>query len=72
VTLRPEAENRWLLVVQDNGIGIPGDIDIAHTNSLGLTLVHDLVSQLEGRVQVDRSQGTTFMIHFMATQPGRT
>ena len=29
VTLRPEAENRWLLVVQDNGIGIPSDIDIA-------------------------------------------
>jgi PAS domain S-box-containing protein len=71
VTLRPEAGNRWLLVVQDNGIGIPSDIDIAHTNSLGLTLVHDLVSQLEGSVQVDRSQGTTFTIHFIATQPGR-
>jgi two-component sensor histidine kinase len=70
VTLRPEAENRWLLVVRDNGIGIPSDIDIAHTNSLGLTLVHDLVSQLAGDVQVDRSQGTTFTIHFLAAQHG--
>jgi two-component system, sensor histidine kinase PdtaS len=72
VTLRPEAENRWLLVVRDNGIGIPSDIDIAHTNSLGLTLVHDLVSQLGGDVEVDRSQGTTFTIHFISTQPGGT
>ena len=70
VTLRPEAENRWLLVVQDNGIGIPSDIDIGQTNSLGLTLVHDLASQLEGSVQVDRSQGTMFTIHFLSAQTG--
>jgi two-component system CheB/CheR fusion protein len=66
VTLRPEAENRWLLVVQDNGIGLPSDIDIAQTDSLGLTLVHDLASQLEGSVRVDRSPGTTFTIHLIS------
>ena len=70
VTLRPEAENRWLLVVQDNGIGLPSDIDITNTNFLGLTLVHDLASQLEGSVQVDRSQGTMFTIHFLSAQTG--
>jgi two-component sensor histidine kinase len=70
VTLQPEAENRWLLVVQDNGIGIPGEIDITDTESLGLTLVHDLVSQLGGSVQMDRSQGTAFTIRFTsAAQP---
>jgi chemotaxis protein methyltransferase CheR len=68
VTLQPEAENHWLLVVQDNGLGLPSDIDITDTNSLGLTLVHDLASQLEGSVQVDRSQGTTFTIHFLSAQ----
>jgi two-component system, chemotaxis family, CheB/CheR fusion protein len=72
VTLQPEAENHWLLVVQDNGIGIPSDIDISDTNSLGLTLVHDLASQLEGSVQVDRSQGTIFTIHFLSAQTGGT
>jgi two-component system CheB/CheR fusion protein len=70
VTLRPEAENRWLLVVQDNGIGLPSDIRIAQTDSLGLTLVHDLASQLEGDVQVDRARGTTFTIHFVSAQSG--
>jgi chemotaxis protein methyltransferase CheR len=68
VTLQPEAQNRWLLVVQDNGIGLPSEIDIAHTNSVGLTLVHDLVSQLEGDVQVNRSRGTMFTIRFPSNQ----
>jgi two-component system CheB/CheR fusion protein len=68
VTLQPEAQNRWLLVVQDNGIGLPSEIDIAHTNSVGLTLVHDLVIQLEGDVQVNRSRGTTFTIRFTSNQ----
>jgi two-component system, chemotaxis family, CheB/CheR fusion protein len=63
VTLRPEAEDRWILRVQDNGIGIPPEIDIAHSDSLGLNLVHDLASQLGGSVELDRSQGTTFTIH---------
>jgi two-component system, chemotaxis family, CheB/CheR fusion protein len=71
VTLRPEAEDRWILRVQDNGIGIPPEIDIAHSDSLGLNLVHDLASQLGGRVELDRSQGTTFTIHFIPAQLGR-
>jgi two-component sensor histidine kinase len=70
VTLRPEAENRWLLVVQDNGIGLPSEIDITQPNSVGLSLVHDMVSQLEGNVQVDRSPGTTFTIQFSSAHPG--
>jgi two-component sensor histidine kinase len=70
VTLRPEAENRCLLVVQDNGIGIPSEVDIANAESLGLTPVHALVSQLGGSMRVDRSQGTTFTIHFTSPEPG--
>jgi two-component sensor histidine kinase len=70
VTLRPEAENRWLLVIQDDGIGLPSEIVIAQTNSVGLSLVHDVVSQLEGNVQVDRSPGTTFTIQFSSAHPG--
>ena len=68
VTLRPAVEHRWLLVVQDNGIGIPSDMDIAQTDSLDLTLVHDLVRQLKGSVQVDRAPETTFTIHFSSAQ----
>jgi two-component sensor histidine kinase len=71
VTLRPETGDRWLLRVQDNGVGIPQEIDIAHSGSLGLNLVHDLARQLRGRVELDRSQGTTFTIHFTPIQHRR-
>ena len=72
VSVRSEAENRWFLVVQDNGIGIPREIDIANTSSLGLSLVQDLVSQLGGSVQLDRSQGTTFRISFQPAGLGKS
>ena len=44
------------------------DLDIGQTHSLGLTLVHELVNQLQGTMQVDRLQGTTFTIHFQSIQ----
>jgi two-component sensor histidine kinase len=62
VILRPDGEQRWLLEVQDDGVGIPPHIDIANATSLGLTLVNDLVSQLRGNVQLERSHGTRYRI----------
>ncbi len=70
VILRPEAGDRWLLVVQDNGTNTTSDIDIAPPPSLGLNLLYDQVSQLNGSVQVDRSQGTRFTIQFSSAPPG--
>jgi signal transduction histidine kinase len=35
-----------------------------------LNLLYDLVGQLNGSVQVDRSQGTTFTIQFPSAHPG--
>ncbi|HEY9617989.1 MAG TPA: PAS domain S-box protein [Microcoleaceae cyanobacterium] len=58
------------LVVRDNGIGIPDQIQLTDTGlssktaSLGLKLVQDLVNQLQGTIALDRTQGTTFRITF--------
>ncbi|MEW6497224.1 MAG: PAS domain S-box protein [Cyanobacteriota bacterium] len=57
--------NRMMtLIVRDNGIGIPEKFDIEKTQSLGLTLVQGLVEQLEGTLELDRSQGTEFLIRW--------
>jgi PAS domain S-box-containing protein len=57
--------NNIKLTVQDNGIGLPDGIDWRNTNSLGLSLVYDLVTeQLEGNITVERNQGTLFHIQF--------
>jgi two-component sensor histidine kinase len=42
------------VVVRDDGLGIPPGFDIERTQSLGLSIVRDLVvSQLEGRIAVE-------------------
>ncbi|MBD2301458.1 histidine kinase dimerization/phosphoacceptor domain -containing protein [Nostoc sp. FACHB-190] len=51
--------------IQDNGVGIPNDLDWRNSNSLGLSLVSDLVTeQLEGSITLERNHGTVFTIQF--------
>lgn len=57
-------DDKYELMISDNGIGFPEDIDYKHTDSLGLQLVNNLVDQLEGEIKLDRSQGTAFKIIF--------
>lgn len=53
------------LIVGDNGVGIPDDFDIAKTRSLGLQLITTLTEhQLQGRLDLDRTNGTKFHITF--------
>jgi len=58
-------EDHYKLIISDNGIGFPEDLDFRNVkSSLGLKLVNSLVEQLEGTIELDRSQGTTFIIEF--------
>ncbi len=62
-----EGEKKYYeLVVSDNGVGLPPDIDIQHPSSFGFQLVHLLIQQLGGEIEVDRKNGTTFRITFPA------
>jgi chemotaxis protein methyltransferase CheR len=61
-------DGQLLLRVQDTGVGMHPTADRAHADSLGLTLVKALAGQLGGRVQVDRSGGTTVSIRFPSVQ----
>ena len=47
IGLRSSNENRLILTVSDNGIGLPPDIDQRKSESLGLQLVSMLTQQLE-------------------------
>ena len=55
---------RYELVVSDNGVAFPEEIDFRNTESLGLQLVNNLVRQLDGVIEFDRKDGTTFKITF--------
>jgi two-component sensor histidine kinase len=64
VELAPEKAGQLLLVVADNGVGLPSDVGLENSSSLGLQLVELLTQQLGGTVELDRSSGTTFRIRF--------
>ncbi|MCX9013111.1 MAG: PAS domain S-box protein [Candidatus Methanoperedens sp.] len=65
IAFRSIDENMLELVVSDNGIGIPKDLDFRKTESLGLHLVTTLAeNQLHGEINLNRSKGTEFQIKF--------
>ncbi len=64
VELRKCEANELLLVVRDNGIGLPEGFDARKTQSLGLKLVHTLVRQLRGKLEISGSNGAEFSIRF--------
>lgn len=58
-------EDRFELVVNDNGIGLPADYTKRSEKSLGYKLVKGLVRQLEGKIEwLSPEQGTTVKINF--------
>ena len=58
----------YVLSVSDNGVGIPKDLDIEDLDSLGLQLVNSLVEQLNGELELERNNGTEFIIKFTVTE----
>lgn len=57
-------EDHLEMVIADNGIGLPENVDYENSTSLGLQLVNNLVKQLDGQITLDRSKGTSFTISF--------
>ena len=52
------------LIVSDDGIGIPKNLDIENTNTLGLRLLSSLVDQIEGDLKIHENNGSSFEITF--------
>jgi two-component sensor histidine kinase len=50
------------ILIGDNGVGIPEDMDLENTETLGLLLINSLTSQIDGEVELLREGGTSFRI----------
>ncbi len=65
ITVDMKTKNdEYALIIADDGIGFPADVDFKKTDSLGLQLVNNLVNQLDGEITMDRSHGTAYKITF--------
>ncbi len=54
----------------DDGVGIQSDLDFRNTSSLGMQLVNGLVSQIDGEIELNRDNGTEFVIKFKEMKLG--
>lgn len=59
-----EDDKKFILVIQDNGIGLPENVDFRSAKSLGFEIVNDLVSKLNGQIKLIKKGGTKFKITF--------
>ncbi|MBN3880264.1 PAS domain S-box protein [Nostoc sp. JL23] len=59
-----KSESNLILIIKDNGVGLPENFDSKKTKTLGITLVQGLVKQLRGKLEIDSQQGTEFKITF--------
>jgi PAS domain S-box-containing protein len=66
VELRVLEDSRLVLIVADNGVGLPSDLNPKNVQTLGLQLVSLLTQQLSGRLEIDSGVGTRFAIYFPA------
>ena len=64
VQFKRQGENRLLLSVRDDGIGLAEDLDINKTSTLGLQIITLLVQQLDATLEIHRQPGTEFRILF--------
>ena len=65
ISLRSLDDGQNELIVSDNGIGIPENLDIKKADSLGLRMITNLTERsLHGKVMINKDNGTEFRIIF--------
>ena len=63
IDLTADATN-FILIYHDNGMGIPEGVTFERSESLGMQLINGLTRQIDGTIDMQRGDGTTFIIKF--------
>ena len=64
ITLKQMEGDRFQLKIADNGKGLPGDVDIKQSNSLGMKLIRLFSEQLEGDLYFISNNGLEIVLNF--------
>ena len=64
ITLKQTEKKECLLVIKDDGSGLPGSFSYENVDTLGFMLVKNLVEQIEGVMDIDRNRGVSYYIRF--------
>lgn len=61
--------DKFSFAINDDGIGIPDNVDPENTDTLGLKLVNLLTEQLKGEIELKKDNGTNFTIKNLVCCP---
>jgi len=65
IQFKPLASQRIQMRISDDGVGLPADIDLSRTQTMGLATVNSLAQrQLQAEIAIVREQGTGFIFRF--------
>ncbi|TCN56533.1 sensor histidine kinase [Flavobacterium circumlabens] len=65
ISLKAVKNNKYVLIIGDNGIGLPPDFDPYNNPSLGIKLMHGLSADIDGKFLITNSNGTKITLEFI-------
>lgn len=67
IALQEEDELHYRLMIADDGVGLPADVDFSGNKSLGFTLMSGLGGQIGGNLQIQSDAGVCIRLSFPKT-----
>jgi PAS domain S-box-containing protein len=59
-----QEDDSYILVISDNGIGMPSDTDLENHSTMGLKMINLLVKKLRAKIELFIEQGTKYKVTF--------
>lgn len=57
-------DDSFVLIISDNGVGFPENLDFRSQGNMGMMLINGLINQIDGSIDMIRENGTKFIITF--------
>ncbi|MBB4802653.1 two-component sensor histidine kinase [Flavobacterium nitrogenifigens] len=64
ISLKASNDQKYKLIIHDNGVGLPPDFDPYNNPSLGIKLMHGLSADIEGKFLITNVNGTKITLEF--------
>jgi len=68
IKLLPGTANRYVVSIEDDGIGLPSGFSMNNTNTMGAQIIRILVEQIEAIFEVSTKDRTRFQISFSTSE----
>lgn len=57
-------DDLFTLIISDDGIGFPEGLDFRTEGNMGMSIINALINQIDGSIELNRDDGTMFIIQF--------